>query len=91
MKIITKNKTKFSVKSGGHAAMAGASNNDGGVAIDLVGLNEIQVSQDKKTVAYGTGNRWVQIYSYLDPLGISVLGGRVADIGTGGLTLGGML
>lgn len=37
----------------------------------------------------GAGNRWLDVYSKLDPMGLSVVGGRVAEIGVGGLTLGG--
>jgi hypothetical protein len=80
---------EFAVKSGGHAAFSGASNIQGGVTIDLINLNEISVSADKTQTSIGPGNRWYDVYSYLEPLGLSVIGGRVSDIGVGGLTLGG--
>ena len=79
----------FAVKSGGHAAFAGASNIEGGVTIDLVSLNQVQVSSDKTLTQVGAGNRWLDVYKELDGQGLSVVGGRVADIGVGGLTLGG--
>ena len=79
----------FAVKSGGHAAFAGASNIQGGVTIDLVNLNQVQVSSDKTLTRVGAGNRWLDVYSKLDLQQLSVVGGRVADIGVGGLTLGG--
>ena len=79
----------FAVKSGGHAAFAGASNIEGGVTIDLARLKQIQVSSDRTLTRVGAGNRWVDVYSHLDPMQLSVVGGRVADIGVGGLTLGG--
>jgi hypothetical protein len=47
------------------------------------------VSGDKKQTSVGTGNKWLDVYSVLEPKGLSVVGGRVADIGVGGLTLGG--
>jgi len=81
---------QFAVKSGGHAAFVGASNIQGGLTIDLANLNQVQVSKDRTLTQVGAGNRWVDVYSQLDPLGLSVIGGRVADIGVGGLTLGGM-
>jgi FAD/FMN-containing dehydrogenase len=59
------------------------------VTIDLVNLNQITVSADKKQVSIGPGNRWLGVYSKLDKLGLSVVGGRIEDIGVGGLTLGG--
>ncbi|EPS36796.1 hypothetical protein H072_9662 [Dactylellina haptotyla CBS 200.50] len=82
-------KCKFSVKSGGHAAFAGASNTEGGLTIDLVNLNEIKLSADKKQTSIGPGNVWYDVYSKLEPEGVTVIGGRVSAIGVGGLTLGG--
>jgi len=41
-------------------------------------------------VTVGPGNRWAQVYSKLDALGIAIGGGRVGIVGVGGLTLGGM-
>jgi FAD/FMN-containing dehydrogenase len=80
---------EFAVKSGGHAAFSGASNIAGGMTIDLINLNKISVSADKTQTSIGAGNRWYDVYSYLETLGLSVVGGRVSDIGVGGLTLGG--
>ena len=80
----------FAVKSGGHAAFQGASNIDGGLTIDLANLNMIQVSSDNTLTQVGAGSRWIDVYMHLDPLQLSVIGGRVADIGVGGLTLGGV-
>lgn len=79
----------FAVKSGGHAAFEGASNIQGGVTIDLVNLKQVQVSADQSLTHVGAGNRWLDVYSKLDLQHLSVVGGRVADIGVGGLTLGG--
>ena len=79
----------FAVKSGGHAAFAGASNIEGGITIDLAQLKEINVSDDRTLTRVGAGNRWGDVYSQLDPMQLSVVGGRVAGIGVGGLTLGG--
>lgn len=85
------NQCQFAVKSGGHAAFGGGSNIDGGVTIDLLHLNEVDVSPDQKTTSLGPGNRWLDVYSKLDARNLSVVGGRTADIGIGGLTLGGGL
>lgn len=79
----------FAVKSGGHAAYTGSSNIEQGVTIDLRNLTTLTVSADKRTTSIGTGNRWIDVYDYLQPQNLSVVGGRVAHIGTGGLTLGG--
>ena len=79
----------FAVKSGGHAAFKGASNSDGGLTIDLTSLSIIQVSSDNTLTQVGAGNRWIDVYTHLESLQLSVIGGRVADIGVGGLILGG--
>jgi FAD/FMN-containing dehydrogenase len=77
------------VKSGGHAAFAGASNIEDGLTIDLIHLNDITVSEDQKQASLGPGNVWYDVYSTLSPMGLTVIGGRVSAIGVGGLTLGG--
>jgi hypothetical protein len=79
----------FAVKSGGHAAFLGASNIDGGVTIDLVNMNNISVDAAGVETQIGPGNRWDDVYTNLEKRGLSVIGGRVSDIGVGGLTLGG--
>jgi FAD/FMN-containing dehydrogenase len=57
--------------------------------LDLVNLNNITLSADQTQTSIGPGNRWVDVYSYLQSKGLAVIGGRVSDIGVGGLTLGG--
>ncbi|OHF02946.1 FAD binding domain-containing protein [Colletotrichum orchidophilum] len=80
---------QFTVKSGGHTAFAGGSNIEDGVTIDLARLNHITVSDDRRTVSIGSGNRWYNVSQVLDPLGLAVVGGRVSDVGVSGLILGG--
>lgn len=79
----------FAIKSGGHAAFAGASSIQGGITLSLEKLNQIVPSADKKTVDVGPGNRWHDVYASLQSKDIVVIGGRVSAIGVGGLTLGG--
>ncbi|KAK3659757.1 hypothetical protein LTR56_001121 [Elasticomyces elasticus] len=78
----------FAVRSGGHTPFAGAANIQQVVTIDLSALNQVTPSKDLSTVTVGPGNRWSQVYSKLDALGIAIGGGRVAIVGVGGLTLG---
>ena len=70
---------------------AGASNIQGGLTIDLANLNEIHVSRDRTLTRVGAGNHWIDVYSKLEEQHLAVIGGRVAGIGVGGLTLGGTL
>lgn len=54
-------------------------------------LNMVKLSDDRRTTSVGPGNTWYDVYTKLDPLKVSVVGGREADVGVGGLTLGGKL
>lgn len=79
----------FAVKGGGHASFGGASSIQDGITIDLQKLNITLVNSDNTVTQVGTGNRWIDVYQYLTPKNLSVVGGRVSDIGVSGLTLGG--
>jgi hypothetical protein len=79
------------VKSGGHAAFSGASNIDSGITIDLSNLNQVDIYQDESEASVGPGNTWYDVYSELEGLGLSVIGGGVSAIGVGGFTLGGWI
>lgn len=68
----------FAIRSGGHTSWAGASNIQGGVVIDLSALNAIDLVTDRSTVSVGVGASWDLVYEKLDPLGLSVNGGRAA-------------
>ncbi|KAF6749946.1 FAD-binding domain-containing protein [Ephemerocybe angulata] len=88
LKIVGRTKTPFAVKSGGHASNPGWSSTKG-VHISLNGFRTIEYNAIAKTVEFGTGLKWEEVYAALDPHGVSVVGGRVAGVGVGGLTLGG--
>ncbi|KAF1914540.1 hypothetical protein BDU57DRAFT_519588 [Ampelomyces quisqualis] len=79
----------FAAKSGGHSAVPGGSNIMGGVTINFEGMTKISVSRDKKTVSFQPGHTWYDIYTALEKYNVTVVGGRVASVGVGGLTLGG--
>ena len=68
---------------------AGAANIQDGVTMDLSEMNMVEISGDQKVTGVGPGARWHDVYSKLDELGLSVVGGRVSDVGVAGLTLGG--
>ncbi|KAL4943634.1 hypothetical protein BDV06DRAFT_234515 [Aspergillus oleicola] len=79
----------IAIRSGGHASHGGASNIDHGVTFDLSNLNSIRLSDDQSTVSVGVGATWGDVYAFLEPYGLCVAGGRAAQVGVGGLTLGG--
>lgn len=55
----------------------------------MVKLKELSLSSDEREVVVGSGNRWGDVYAFLRPHNLVVIGGRDAAIGVGGLTLGG--
>lgn len=55
-------------------------------AIEIVTGNDGSV-----TTRTGTGQRWGNIYDLLEPLGLTVVGGRDSRVGVGGFLLGGEL
>lgn len=79
----------FAVKAGGHGKFAGESSIQNGVTIDLKKLNHVNISNDRTTVDVGPGNSWLDVYAVLEPLGLTVVGGRASDVGVGGFVLGG--
>lgn len=80
----------FAAKSGGHAAFPGASSIEGGITMSFEDMNKIEVSADKKTASVEPGNTWGTVYEHLADYEVVAVGGRVYNIGVGGLTLGGM-
>ena len=52
-------------------------------------FNEIVIRKDNQTVEIGAGLTWSDVYTYLIPKGLNVVGGRLNGIGVAGLTLGG--
>lgn len=91
LKLLAKDNSSchFAIRSGGHTSWAGASNIEGGITLDLRGLDSIDISDNGTIAKVGIGATWDAVYEKLDPLGRSVAGGRVAGVGVGGLTLGG--
>jgi FAD/FMN-containing dehydrogenase len=52
-------------------------------------MKGIKLSGDKKTVAVQPGNNWGNVLTALSTTGVTVVAGRIGDLGVGGLTLGG--
>ena len=62
---------------------------ESGVTIDMTGISSVTINADKTVASIGSGATWLDVYLYLDGLGVAVAGGRNAAVGVGGLTLGG--
>ena len=69
---------------------AGAANIEGGITIDLSAINQVSVSGDHTVTSVGGGARWQDVYLKLDAMNLAVSGGRVSEVGVGGLITGGM-
>ncbi|KAI6876293.1 hypothetical protein KC338_g357 [Hortaea werneckii] len=80
---------QFAVRSGGHNSIPGASSISDGVNIDLGLMNSTTYNPENDTATVQSGALWGSVYSTLDKLGVMVVGGRSASVGTGGLVLGG--
>lgn len=79
----------FAAKSGGHAAFAGASSIQDGITISFANLKRVSLSADKKVASIQPGNTWGPVFEQLTKSDVTVVGGRLYNIGVGGLTLGG--
>lgn len=80
----------FAVRGGGHTPWAGASTIQNGIVVDLSAIDLVTVSTDHTVTSVGAGARWIDAYLELDAMGLAISGGRVASVGVGGLTTGGM-
>lgn len=80
--------SQFAIRSGSHTLFAGAANINSGVTVDLSRLNSVTLSSNRGVAHVGAGARWIQVYQKLDPLNLTVVGGRVASIGVGGYLTG---
>ncbi|KAI0301762.1 FAD-binding domain-containing protein [Multifurca ochricompacta] len=80
--------TPFAVTCSGHATNPGFSSTRG-VHISLVRFNDIVIHEDSGTVDVGAGLTWSDLYSYIVPRGLNVVGGRLVGVGLAGFTLGG--
>ena len=50
-------------------------------------MKKLELSENSSTVFVGPGNKWIDVYTFLEPYGLYAIGGRLATIGVPGLTL----
>lgn len=80
---------ELAVRSGGHGLLGHGTSN-GGAVLDLGRLDEVTVlDTERRLVRIGGGATWGQVDHVLRPLGWAISSGDTADVGVGGLTLGG--
>jgi FAD/FMN-containing dehydrogenase len=76
-----------SVYGGGHG-VTGSAVVDGGVCVDLRGLDQVVVDPGAAVARVGGGATWGQVDAATQEHGLAVTGGRVTGTGVGGLSLG---
>ncbi|KAI9784387.1 MAG: hypothetical protein M1816_000858 [Peltula sp. TS41687] len=89
--ILTKQHVHFAIRSGGHSPSPLAANINDGVLIDMSMFNRVYYDAANDVAMIGAGLKWKDVYNHLDPYNVTVVGGRVLDVGVGGLILGGGL
>jgi FAD/FMN-containing dehydrogenase len=81
-------KLPIAVKSGGHS-FEGFSTNDGGLMVDLSGMNKPKYDPASKRLLIQPGAKLGGVYEYLSGFGRLIPAGSCAGVGVAGLTLGG--
>ncbi|HEY0638996.1 MAG TPA: FAD-binding oxidoreductase [Pseudonocardiaceae bacterium] len=79
---------ELAVRGGGHS-FVGHSTCDGGLVVDLRGLDELVVDPAARTVTVGPGNTWARVADATAEHGLAAVGGHVSNVGVPGLVLGG--
>ena len=71
-----------------HTPFPNAATIEQGIVIDLTYMPSEGLSKDTKTITVSPASKWDNLYEELDPLNLTVIGGRVAGVGVGGLVTG---
>ncbi|KAL4801272.1 hypothetical protein BDV18DRAFT_167607 [Aspergillus unguis] len=90
LKAIRRSDSRFAIKAGGHNPNDFYSSVDKGVLIDLSNLNGKWYDPDTKLATYQPGGDFGDVYDYFAQWNRTVVGARLAGVGTG-LALGGGL
>lgn len=86
--VLVANHVPFAIRSGGHSPNPSDSNIDSGVLISMSKFDKVSYDAKTRLVSIGPGARWDAVYTELDKYNRSMVGGRVMDVGVGGLSLG---
>lgn len=82
--------SRFAIKAGGHNPNTFFSSVDEGVLISLEKMTSKSYDAATTLATYEPGSNWGELYTYYQSLGLTVMGGRLAGVGSG-LALGGGL
>lgn len=82
--------SRFAIKAGGHNPNNFFSSVDNGVLISLEHMTSMSYDAISTLASYGPGSNWGELYEYYQKFDRTVMGGRLAGVGSG-LALGGGL
>ncbi|KAJ7032358.1 FAD-binding domain-containing protein [Mycena alexandri] len=88
MASIFQHKSHYAVQAGAHSPMIGWNSINDGVLISFANMTSTSYNPVTDTVTVQPGVHWGDAMAAVEAYGVSVLGGRASDIGTG-LLLGG--
>ncbi|OAX38046.1 FAD-binding domain-containing protein [Rhizopogon vinicolor AM-OR11-026] len=88
LQILAKDQTPFAVRGGGHSTMPGFSSTPG-VQIAMYSFSEVTYDPSAQTATIGTGLVWDDVYTQLEQLNVTVVGGKSTGVGVAGVILGG--
>ncbi|PNS21731.1 hypothetical protein CAC42_1585 [Sphaceloma murrayae] len=90
VRLLRLTRTPFAVRGGGHMPIGDFNNIDSrGVLLSTTAFKQLSLSPNRKTLNVGPGNRWRDVYRFIEPEGLVVVGGRVGVVGVPGFILGG--
>ena len=69
----------FAVRSGGHSAVPGGSNIEGGITISFEKMDKTVASSDRKSATFEPGQTWYDVYTKLEKHEVTIIGGRVSQ------------
>ncbi|KAF2224688.1 putative FAD dependent oxidoreductase [Elsinoe ampelina] len=83
-------KASFAVRGGGHMPIGDFNNIDArGVLLSSSNFKQLSYTANKASVNVGPDNRWQDVYKFISPDNLLVVGGRVGIVGIPGFFLGG--
>jgi FAD binding domain len=88
VRLVLELKTFSQIKAGGRATNPGFSSTPG-IQIALSKFKDVTYDSKLHTATVGAGLTWAELYTKLQPLGVTVVGGRIVGVGMSGVTLGG--
>lgn len=104
IQIISARRCPFGMRSGAHSAFSGSNGLKDGITVDFgeyrlliwhqssheIGyMNSTEYDPTTGIASVRPGSNWGDVYSALDPFGVTAVGGRASVVGVGGFTTGG--